>query len=67
MTGRAGVQRDARVVNSFIPSWLEKSLEGVRNEFWLEGNPKVDRSDTGSSNMRQVWWRFKRSCCKKVT
>ena len=30
-----------RVVHNFLPGWLDKSIEGVKNEIWLEANPTV--------------------------
>ena len=40
MAGRGkGVK--PRVVKNFIPGWVALSVEGVRNEIWLESHPKV--------------------------
>ena len=30
-----------RVVNNFLPGWLDKYIHGVRNDVWLEANPIV--------------------------
>ena len=37
----AGLTKPGRVVNNFIPAWLEQSVQGVRNAIWLEENPQV--------------------------
>ena len=36
-----GKTRRNRVVENFLSSWLDKNIEGVRNNIWLEGNPNV--------------------------
>ena len=30
----------SHTVKHFLPSWLDKCIEGVRNSIWLESNPK---------------------------
>ena len=41
MGGRAQGVVVKRVVKKFIPGWVDLCLDGVRNEIWLESNPKV--------------------------
>ena len=36
-----GKTRRNHVVENFLSSWLDKNIEGVRNNIWLEGNPNV--------------------------
>ena len=39
--GQGKTRRNNRVVENFLSSWLDKNIEGVKNNIWLESNPNV--------------------------
>jgi hypothetical protein len=49
-----GKTRRNRVMEYFLSSLLDKNIEGVRNNIWLEVNPNV-KGEADASNVEQLW------------